>query len=938
MNPIAEDILEHVGTKRHSGRYPWGSGKNPYQHSGDFLSRVEELSKNGISKTELAKALGMSTTDFRIQLRAANHERRELLRDRAKSLRADGKSLNEIASIMGYSNDSSVRSLLNENTSANKNKARITSEILKKELAEKGEMLEVGAGVERVLNVSPATLKEALFILKTQDYNVYKIGIPDHSKPGRQSNTTILAASHVPYADAYKKMETIQPVGNYHSTDGGLHFNQKKYPASVDSKRVHIRYAEEGGKDRDGTIEIRRGVADLDLGKSKYAQVRILVDGTHYLKGMALYSDDIPPGADIVFNTNKHSGTPKMETLKKIKEDPSNPFGAYIKAQGQSMYDDPKGKYVDPITGKKQSLSAINKLKEEGDWDEMSKNLSSQFLSKQPRELIKKQLNLTYADKQAYLDEIMSLENPTIKKKLLLDFAGSCDSAAVSLKAAALPGQRTQVILPLPSIKENEIYAPNYKNGDVVSLVRYPHGGIFEIPELTVNNKNPDGRKLFGTNLKDAVGIHPNAAEKLSGADFDGDQVIVIPNTAKVRIKSARRLSGLIGFDAKEVYAPRTEDSLYVKKSDDDDTPLYDGKKIISKTMKKSNVQKQMGSISNLITDMTLIGATEDELTRAVKHSMVVIDAEKHKLDYKRSEKENRIAQLHSKYQGRIDENGKEVGGAATLISRRNQTINVPERKGSGRIDKETGKVIYNTSGREYEELKLDKATGKKVPTGKIVKATTAVNAVLAVDDVHELSSGTRKENLYADYANKMKAMANEARKLYTSTGNLEYSKEARIKYDNEVQALNAKLNIAAMNAPKERQARIIANGILKAKKQEYPELVNDKKESKKVYQQAMEYARNSVGLNSKADKIVFSDREWEAIQAGAITDNRLSQLLRYADEDSVKERAMPKATTTLSPAVVNKIKAMQNSGYTNEEIASSIGKSTSTIFKYLNQ
>ena len=937
MNPIAEDILEHEGVKKRSGRYPWGSGKNPYQHSGDFLSRVEELSKDGISEKELAEAIGLSTTDLRIQLRTANHERRELDRDRAKSLRADGKSLKEITQIMGYKNDSSIRSLLNDDTAANKNKARNTSEVLKKELEKKGDMLEVGAGVERVLDVSPATLKEALFILKTQDYNVYKIGIPDPLNPGKQSNTTILAASHIPYADAYKKMETIQSVGDYHSVDGGLTFNQKQYPASVDSKRVHVRYDEEGGKDRDGTIEIRRGVADLDLGKSSYAQVRILVDGTHYLKGMAIYSDDIPDGADIVFNTNKKAGTPKLETLKKIKDDPDNPFGAYIKAQGQSMYDDPKGKYTDPLTGKKQSLSAINKLKEEGDWNDMSKNLSQQFLSKQPRELIKKQLNLTYADKQAFLDEINSLENPTIKKKLLLDFAGSCESAAISLKSAALPGQRTQVILPLPGIKENEIFAPNYANGTVVSLVRYPHGGIFEIPELVVNNKSAAGRKL-GTNLKDAVGIHPNAAEKLSGADFDGDQVIVIPNNSKVRIKSTRRLAGLIGFDPKEAYAPRTEDSLYVKKSADDNTPLYDGKKIISTTMKKTNVQKQMGTISNLITDMTLIGATEDEITRAVKHSMVVIDAEKHKLDYKRSEKENRISTLQAKYQGRVDENGKDVGGATTLLSRRKQTVDVAERKGSGRINKETGKVEYKTSGREYEELKKDKATGLKVPTGKIVKATTKVNIILNTDDVHKLSSGTEKENLYADYANKMKAMANEARKLYTTTGNLVYSKDARIKYDDEVKALDARLHIAAMNAPKERQAKIIANGIVKAKKQAYPELANDKKEVKKISQQAMEYARNSVGLNSKGDKIVFSDREWEAIQAGAITDNKLTQLLRYANEDSVKERAMPKATTTLSPAAISKIKAMQQSGYTNEEIASSLGKSTSTVFKYLNQ
>lgn len=43
MNPIVEDILMHYGMPRRSGRYPYGSGENPYQHSGDFLSRVQEL-------------------------------------------------------------------------------------------------------------------------------------------------------------------------------------------------------------------------------------------------------------------------------------------------------------------------------------------------------------------------------------------------------------------------------------------------------------------------------------------------------------------------------------------------------------------------------------------------------------------------------------------------------------------------------------------------------------------------------------------------------------------------------------------------------------------------------------------------------------------------------------------------------------------------------
>lgn len=222
--------------------------------------------------------------------------------------------------------------------------------------------------------------------------------------------------------------------------------------------------------------EICDGLNELYARKNHdYAQVRILVDGTHYLKGMAMYSDDMPDGADIVFNTNKHTGTPKMDVLKKIQDDPDNPFGALIKANGQSHYIDADGN---------EKLSAINKLKEEGDWDKMSKNLSSQFLSKQPIQLIKKQLDLTYADAADEFSEICSLNNPTVKRKLLLDFADECDSAAVHLKAAALPRQSTQVILPLNAMKETEIFAPNYRDGEKVVLIRYIHITNYELRAL----------------------------------------------------------------------------------------------------------------------------------------------------------------------------------------------------------------------------------------------------------------------------------------------------------------------------------------------------------------------------------------------------------------------------------------------------------------------
>ena len=891
MNPIAEDILMHYGVKRRSGRYAWGSGDHPFQDSGDFLSRVNELKSQNMSEKEIANALGMSTTSLRTQLRVANHQRRALEADRARSLREDGKSLNEIAEIMGYKNDSSIRSLLNENTANNKNKAAETAEMLKREIEEKG-MLDVGAGVERELGVSRNTLEEALFILQTEGYNTYGVGIPNVTQKGKQINTPVLTKPGTEYRDVYEDFSNIKSVGDYYSDDGGNTFKKVQYPQSIDGKRVAIRYGDEGGTDMDGVLQIRRGVEDLDLGSSHYAQVRILVDGTHYLKGMAIYSDDLPDGVDIMFNTNKKSGTPKEKVLKSIKDDPTNPFGATIKADGQSYY-----------TGKdgKQHLSAINKIKEEGDWDKMSRNLSSQFLSKQPLKLIKQQLDLTYKDAQAEYDDIMSLTNPTIKKKLLMDFADECDGAAVHMQAAALPRQSTQVILPVPQLKDNEIYAPSYRDGETVVLIRYPHGGTFEIPQLKVNNKNPAAKKNLG-NITDAVGINPKTAEQLSGADFDGDQVVVIPVNNKVKIKTSAPLEGLKNFNPKDEYA---------------EVPGM-------KYMTKSDTQKQMGMISNLITDMTLKGASTEELTRAVKHSMVVIDAEKHKLNYKQSEKDQGIAELKQKYQGYTDESGNERGGASTLLSRRGQTVAVPERQGSGRIDVDTGEVVYKTSGRTY----VDK-------NGKQVAATTNVSVVLNAKDVRTLSSGTAQENAYADYSNKMKALANEARKSYISTGRLKKNTSAADTYREEVDSLEAKLDKAARNAPRERQAHAIANSLVKAKKESNPDM--DSKEIKKANQQALEAARAQVGASGRANRIDITPKEWEAIQAGAISDAKLTQILRYADSAKVREYATPKTYNTLSSAKLSRAKAMKASGYTIQEIADALGVSRSTVTKQLN-
>lgn len=908
------DELMHYGMPRRSGRYPWGSGKDPYQHSGDFLSRVDELSKKGLSEKDIADHFGLTTSQLRIQKSLAKDERRTLEVDTAKGLRDKGYSLNEIAKMMGYNNDSSVRSLLNEHSEARMKEAKNTAEFLKKQVKEKG-MIDVGTGVERELGISKEKLKEALYILELEGYNTFGGGVPQVNNPGKQTNLKVLCPPDTPYktiidangkekkvSSAIYDYENVHSITEYTSHDSGKTFDTFKYPASMDSKRLAIRYAEDGGIQKDGLIEIRRGVDDLNLGNSHYAQVRIMVDGTHYIKGMAVYSDDLPKGVDVMFNTNKTKDKSKMEVLKPIKDDPDNPFGSLIKAGGQSYYTDKNGN---------KQLSLINKRAEEGDWGDWADKLPSQFLSKQNLQLVKQQLGIAAADKKAEFDEIMSLTNPTVKKALLKSFSDDCDSAAVHLQAAALPRQKYQVILPVPSLRDNEIYAPNYKDGETVALVRYPHGGLFEIPILTVNNRQADAKKMIGPNAKDAVCINSKIAERLSGADFDGDTVMVIPTGGKVRISSKPPLKALEGFDPKMEY-PERPGMKYMR-----------------------NTQTEMGKISNLITDMTLLGANDDELARAVKHSMVVIDAEKHKLDYKKSEADNNIAALKKRYQGHTDENGNYKEGAGTLISRAKSQQSVLKRQGSPIIDPETGKQSWKVADElEYDKKVVNKKTGE-VTTKRVTK-TQRSTKMAETDDAYTLVSKTRnpKELAYADYANQMKALANQARKVMVNTPDIKYNPDAKAKYSREVDSLNAKCNVALKNAPRERQAQTMANAIVQAKVKDNPDMTA--KEKKKAGQQALDKMRRQVG--AKRELVNITDKEWEAIQAGAISTNKLKTILDNADMDRVKQLATPRTTLSLSPAKEARINSLRASGYTNAQIAQTLGVSTSTIIKYLNE
>ena len=977
------EFLKHYGTPRHSGRYPWGSGDEPYQRSMDFLGKYEMLQKKGLTDVQIAKELNMlndkgqpSTGILRLEKKYAHDMRRINDIQRAKSLKEDGLGPTEIGRKMGI-NESTVRSLLNPGAEERTMLATNTANFLREQLETK-KMIDITSGVEKDLdicaglNVSKDRLKEAVYILQKEGYEVYSGGIPQQpGVQGQQTTQKVLCVPGTQHKDIYQ-YDKVHTISDYTSHDGGNTFDKFVYPKSMDSKRLKVLLADEVGPDgergvdKDGIIQIRRGVPDLSLGDAQYSQVRILVDDKKYLKGMAVYSDNMPDGIDVIFNSNK---TSYDKALKDIKtDDPLNPFGSAIKPGGQSYYTDENGK---------KQLSLINKRADEGDWSDWSDALPSQFLSKQSLPMAKKQLDIAKADKQAEFDEICALTNPTVKKHLLDKFADSCDGAAVDLKAAALPGQKYHVIIPINTLKDTEIYAPNYKDGTKLALVRYPHAGTFEIPIVTVNNKHASAKKLLGSDARDAVGINKKIAEQLSGADFDGDTVMCIPThdrQGKVKITATKPLEGLIGFDPQMAY-PTREGMKYMK------DPVTG----------KDATQMEMGKISNLIADMTLFGAPPSDMEKAVRHSMVVIDAGKHKLDYTRSYVDNDIALLKKKWQQHVKEDGTvKYGGAATIVSRAKGEETVLKRQGTPKVNqkgtdwydpsKPEGSLVYKKADDlYYPERKRDKSTGmvsirlsngKKVTydgndpterdkyepikrvnekTGEVtftnkagdlqyrVKARTQASTRMAeTDDAMTLVSAAKHpmELLYADHANTMKALANKARMESLSTKDIPYDANAKKTYAAEVASLTAKLNKAELNSVKERAALRKANAEVQAQQALNPSMKRG--DVQKVGTRALNSARSDLGAQSRRERnIKIEDREWEAIQAGAISKTKLTKILNNTDIDVIREKATPRSTVEFSPAKVSQIKAMSSS-YTIAQLADKFNCSPATISKYL--
>ena len=941
-NTLRHEGMPHVGARSRSGRYPWGSGENPYQHDdwfdtpGGWLNRVKQYEKAGVKQSDLAAKWGLRTDEFRAYRSIAVREQKLAECKNIQQMLDAGKTTTEIAREFGIA-ESSVRSKMDwmkKQQEPNAESARNTAEYLKKAIDDLGGSIDIGEGVARRLGISNEKLEAALALMENEGYTIRGGRMDRVTDPTSSHKITlrVIGKGELPKDYVYNNLDDIHSLNELKTRlteDGEKERPSFVFPESMDISRLKIIHGDEDGLDpgikgidRDGLVEIRRGVKDLDLGLSNYAQVRILVDGDRYIKGMAVYRDpaDMPDGIDVVFNTNKPSSKSDREILKKVKTlpdgtiDPDNPFGALLREEGgQTFYDDPNGKYIDPVTGKKQSLNLINKTRIEGDWSEWADKVPAQMLSKQPKKLVEMQLKSSIDDRQYEFDEIMEITNPTVKRDQLLKFADSCDTASVKLKAAAFPGQKYQVLLPAATLKDNEVYAPNYQEGSQVALIRFPHGGTFEIPILTVNNKNAEARKMLSSSPIDAVAVNPHNAGILSGADFDGDTVQVIPMSDKVNIQNSRPLPGLVGFDPKVQYGtdPNNREGVRLMKREETD-PKTGKTKIID------NTQKEMGAITNLITDMSSQNAPRDEIERAVRHSMVVIDAAKHELDYKRSEIDNGIAELKKKWQGRIDpKTGKYTESSATIMSRASAEDSEPRTIGSGWIDKETGKMVY----------KIDK-TPNKQGKQRMQKTTQMMTTDDAFTLVHDNSNPI--EIAYAKYANKLKEFARTARLASLKVGEKKRDPGAAKVYAKEVSSLKEKLAKALSNQDVERWAQLTANQKVLARRKADPDLDQDKPRLKKLRQKYLAQARDQTG--AKRHTIDITDREWEAIQRGAVGSSTITTILKYSDPDRIKQLSMPRDSKKLNNSRRSRAKSMASQGFTQEQIASRLGVSTSTI------
>lgn len=1049
---------------RGSGRYPFGSGNRPHQHDWDLISRIDKLraANPGIKDEEIAKQLGYYQTNKYGQIiydedgnpkagapgrlkTAMRYAGANIKRDKYEEIcwydthidpdTGKGYTDTKIAKLMGEPGESSIRSLRNTIEQGKLTKFVDIADKLRTEADKKG-IIDVTSDIADHLGCSTGTLNTAIESLQNEGYEMKKLNFKNMSNPSFETTVVALCKPGEDTSRLFKQPERIKSITEVENSmeekrdhDNDINSSLIKRGIAdtpqISLDRIKVIYDEDGGTERDGLILIKAhrdengnlqaDSPDLSLGNARYAQIRIAVEGNRYIKGMAAYSEDI--SNDIVINSNKSREQGIDKALKKLELNKDgtvakNMFGSSV-VNAQTVMRD---RFGQPILDKdgNQVASAINFVGAnindahiEGRWGQWSKNLPSQFLTDLPLSVVKKQLALQAKIYEENLKEIESLNNPTVKRAMLIDYGNQLDAAACNLKAAPIGGQKTRVLMPVPSLKDNECYCPGLENGTTVALARFPHQGKWEIPILKVNNNNAEAKALIGDGA-DAICINHHNHGVLSGADSDGDTCIVIPMTRKNKttgefdkVTDVVNMPSLIG-------KVKTDDNggyKLVKISDFDPTGeygignprfsnMYKTKKD-PKTGKEEKIPtyhyfkteqakgKEMGIASNLIQDMRIKDASPDELVRADMYSMVVIDAKKHQLNWKQAYKDFGIDELKKKYQSHIDtETGRvKEQGASTLItlagSPSQQKARAIWKASADSIDPVTGAKIYKDPVKTKEskaspefvkipgsnrylkddngekiqatwtgEVKqkpdgsyyYDAGSGKPKWSYKDVDRTENIKRMELVDDAFKLvadpSKLTETERAYAVYANHCKSLANQARKEYLVTKPIEYNKEAAAKYATEVAELKEAYLKASKNKARERQAQLLATS-------EYNAILNDHgseldgEDRRKLRGQCVSDARDACGANK--DRIRFTEKQWEAVNAGAIGPSMLDRLLDNADKDNYVKLALPK-TSRISDSQKSQILNLYRAGWGYEAISEKLGISTGSVSNIISE
>ena len=248
------------------------------------------------------------------------------------------------------------------------------------------------------------------------------------------------------------------------------------------------------------------------------------------------------------------------------------------------------------------------------------------------------------------------------------------------------------------------------------------------------------------------------------------------------------------------------------------------------------------------------------------------------------------------------------------------------------KVDPETGEITYEPIYKRKKDPKTgeyyDSKERKQTETTKMMKALEETG------DARTLSSGTVMEDVYANYANKMHALANESRKYMVNLKNMEYNKTAKEAYKTEVTSILDKIDDAMKNRPLEQKAQILANSKLDVWKKDNPDA--DFADIKKHGGLFLAEARQRMG--SAKHRIKLTPKEWEAIQAGAITHTMFLKVLNNTDLDTIKEYATPRNyTSKLGKSEIAYAKSLlAGDRYTTAEVAALLGVSVSTLYNAL--